>query len=126
MAGAFRGRLGVLAVALAVAALYVPLARWMVGEWRTHPYAGHGMFVPAISLVILASIAASSGTGEVILGHRSGCAVLATSCGVDGATCAAAVPFIAVADAQPRNPIRNARCIAPPRIRCALWIALPG
>jgi exosortase len=53
MAGAFRGRLAVLAVALAVAALYVPLVRWMVGEWRTHPYAGHGMFVPAISLVIL-------------------------------------------------------------------------
>jgi exosortase len=53
MAGALRGRLTVLAVVLAVAALYVPLARWMLGEWRTHPYAGHGMFVPAISLVIL-------------------------------------------------------------------------
>jgi exosortase len=53
MAGVLRGRLTVLAVALAVAALYVPLARWMVGEWRTNPYAGHGMFVPAISLVIL-------------------------------------------------------------------------
>ena len=47
------GRLVVLAVALAVAALYVPLGVWMAGEWRTHPYAGHGMFVPAISAVIL-------------------------------------------------------------------------
>ena len=53
MSQAVGGRLTVLVVAAVVAALYVPLGAWMVGEWRTHPYAGHGMFVPAISAVIL-------------------------------------------------------------------------
>jgi exosortase len=69
-------RLLVLAVTLAVAVLYVPLGCWMVSEWHTHPYAGHGMFVPAIAAVILwgdrarlrAAVGPESPAGLVLLG----------------------------------------------------------
>jgi exosortase len=42
-----------LGAALAFSVAYWPTAGQMLHAWRTHPYAGHGVFVPAMSLIIL-------------------------------------------------------------------------
>ena len=40
-------------VALALAGVYVPMFRQMVHAWMEDTYAGHGMFVPLFSAVIV-------------------------------------------------------------------------
>jgi len=46
-------RLGVVLSALALGALYAPVLGALAKVWWTHPYAGHGLFVPGLSLLFL-------------------------------------------------------------------------
>jgi exosortase len=64
-----------------LAVVYAPVVGHMVWIWRTHPYAGHGMFVPAFSGVLLwidrDRLRAAAGRG-----HPAGIATILLGLGV--------------------------------------------